>query len=97
MHLINAKLLQLLTLITYNLKIFTDNKYGHTQKPVDDCGHNFHADHHIYHMKNFGIYNCLMDMYFGTRYVIFIICTHIKGTTVEIETKTKTNFCHKMK
>ena len=55
---------------------------------MDDCGHNFHADHHIYHMKNFGIYNCLMDMYFGTRYVIFIV--HIKGITVEIETKTKT-------
>jgi len=48
------------------LQFSIDNKYGHTQKPVDDCGHNFHADHHIYHMKNFGIYNCLMDMYFGT-------------------------------
>ena len=21
-------------------------------------------------MKNFGIYNCLMDMYFGTRYTV---------------------------
>ena len=56
---------------------------------MDDCGHNFHADHHIYHMKNFGIYNCLMDMYFGTRYVIFNI-HNTKGTTAEIETKTKT-------
>ena len=43
-----------------------DNKLGHTQKPEDSCGHNFHADHHIYHVKNFGIYNCLMDMYFST-------------------------------
>ena len=43
-----------------------DNKLGHTQKPEDTCGDNFHADHHIYHVKNFGIYNCLMDMYFKT-------------------------------
>ena len=43
-----------------------DNKFGHTQKPEDTCGDNFHPDHHIYHMKNFGIYNSLMDMYFGT-------------------------------
>merc|ERR1712241_359236 len=48
------------------LQYSIDNKYGHTQKPEDSCGHNFHVDHHIYHMKNFGIYNCLMDMYFGT-------------------------------
>ena len=43
-----------------------DNKFGHTQKPEDTCGDNFHPDHHLYHMKNFGIYNSLMDMYFGT-------------------------------
>ena len=43
-----------------------DNKLGHTQKPEDTCGDNFHADHHIHHVKNFGIYNCLMDMYFST-------------------------------
>ena len=55
---------------------------------MDDCGHNFHADHHIYHMKNFGIYNCLMDMYFGTRYVVNI--NNTKGNTVEIETQSKT-------
>ena len=36
-----------------------DNKLGHTQKPEDTCGDNFHADHHIHHVKNFGIYNCL--------------------------------------
>merc|ERR1719483_192428 len=43
-----------------------DNKFGHTQKPEDTCGDNFHADHHLLHVKNFGIYNCLMDMYFST-------------------------------
>ena len=43
-----------------------DNKLGHTQKPEDTCGDNFHADHHIFHTKNFGIYNSLMDMYFST-------------------------------
>ena len=29
-------------------------------------GNNFHPDHHLIHMKNFGLQNCLMDMYFGT-------------------------------
>ena len=43
-----------------------DNKLGHTQKPEGTCEHNFHADHHIYHVKNFGSYNCLMDLYFST-------------------------------
>merc|ERR1712013_384578 len=41
-----------------------DNKFGHTQKPEDTCGDNFHADHHLLHVKNYGIYNCLLDMYF---------------------------------
>jgi len=43
-----------------------DNKHGHTQKPVDTAGENFHADHHLVHTKNYGIYNSLMDMYFNT-------------------------------
>merc|ERR1711936_1089287 len=43
-----------------------DNKFGHTQKPEDTCGDNFHADHHLLHVKNYGIYNCLLDMYCGT-------------------------------
>ena len=43
-----------------------DNKNGHTQKPVDTAGENFHADHHLVHTKNYGIYNSLMDMYFNT-------------------------------
>ena len=43
-----------------------DNKNGHTQKPEDTAGENFHADHHLVHTKNYGIYNSLMDMYFGT-------------------------------
>ena len=33
---------------------------------MDQGGSNFHANHHLRHLKNFGIYNCLMDMYFGT-------------------------------
>ena len=43
-----------------------DNKNGHTQKPEDTAGENFHADHHLVHTKNYGIYNSLMDMYFNT-------------------------------
>jgi len=48
------------------LQYSVDNKFGHTQKPEDTCGDNFHADHHLLHVKNYGIYNCLMDMYFNT-------------------------------
>ncbi|XP_023323322.1 uncharacterized protein LOC111697529 [Eurytemora carolleeae] len=48
------------------LQYSVDNKFGHTQKPEDTAGENFHADHHLLHVKNFGIYNCLMDMYFST-------------------------------
>jgi len=43
-----------------------DNKIGHTQKTQDTNGDNFHAEHHLLHVKNFGIYNSLMDMYFCT-------------------------------
>merc|ERR1712209_130107 len=57
------------------LQFSMDNKFGHTQKPTDEDGGNFHADHHLLHVKNFGIYNCLTDMYFdtgnnNTKYVI---------------------------
>lgn len=48
------------------LQFSMDNKFGHTQKPTDHDGGNFHADHHLLHVKNFGIYNSLMDMYFDT-------------------------------
>ena len=48
------------------LQYSMQNKLGHTQKPEDTCGDNFHPDHHLKHVKNFGIYNCLMDMYFST-------------------------------
>ena len=48
------------------LQFSVDNKFGHTQKPTDHDGGNFHADHHLLHVKNFGIYNSLMDMYFDT-------------------------------
>ena len=52
------------------LQFSVDNKFGHTQKPTDEDGGNFHADHHLLHVKNFGIYNCLTDMYFDTGYEI---------------------------
>lgn len=42
------------------------NKQGHTQQPEDTHGNNHHTDHHLRHLRNFGIYNCLLDMYFGT-------------------------------
>jgi hypothetical protein len=42
------------------------NKVGHTEQQEETCGNNFHPDHHIYHRKNYGIYNCLMDAYFET-------------------------------
>ena len=58
--------IQKLRLKNNSINFSVDNKFGHTQKPEDLCGDNFHVDHHLYHMKNFGIYNCLMDMYFET-------------------------------
>lgn len=42
------------------------NKVGHTERTEDVGGCNFHADHHIRHSKNFGIFGGVMDMYFGT-------------------------------
>jgi len=50
----------------YIIYLTWTNKFGHTQKPEDTCGENFHTDHHIFHVKNFGIYNAIMDMYFST-------------------------------
>ena len=32
----------------------------------DTSGQNFHANHHLVHTKNYGIYNSLLDMYFTT-------------------------------
>ena len=48
------------------LQYSVDNKFGHTQWLEDDGGQNFHADHHLVHVKNYGIYNSLLDMYFTT-------------------------------
>jgi len=42
------------------------NKVGHTEQEEDHDGNNFHSDHHIHHRLNFGIYNCLLDVYFDT-------------------------------
>lgn len=71
-----------------------DNKFGHTQKPEDTCGDNFHADHHLLHVKNFGIYNCLMDMYFSTsnhndKYLIMptLYCPGGKTSLYQVEKK----------
>ena len=43
------------------------NKVGHTRQAEPTiCGLNNHVDHHEYHDKNFGIYNPLLDIFFGT-------------------------------
>lgn len=49
------------------------NKIGHTRKELEGrseiaAGINHHADHHKTHTKNFGIYNCCLDMLFGTNF-----------------------------
>jgi len=42
-------------------------KIGHQRKVCESLqGINFHADHHTYHRKNFGINNAILDMVFGT-------------------------------
>jgi len=67
-----------------------DNKFGHTQKPEDKCGENFHADHHLLHVKNFGIYNCLMDMYFKTanfsdKYMVKLAMYNVVGKAYTVQ------------
>jgi len=47
------------------LKMIIQNKFAHTEISNDFAGDNFHADHHKYHVKNFG-HNCLLDMLFST-------------------------------
>lgn len=42
------------------------NKMGHSRSIESHGGLNHHADHHVLHSKNYGIYNCLLDMYLGT-------------------------------
>jgi sterol desaturase/sphingolipid hydroxylase (fatty acid hydroxylase superfamily) len=42
------------------------NKIAHSRKSVAEDGCNFHADHHLYHTKNFGGYYPPLDMYMGT-------------------------------
>ena len=71
-----------------------DNKNGHTKKPEDTAGENFHADHHLVHTKNYGIYNSLMDMYFNTatfndRYRIRpgLYCPGAENVVLEVEKK----------
>ena len=54
------------SLTYYVLYISWTNKVGHTRKATERGGNNAHVDHHTYHSKNFGIYNAVMDMYFGT-------------------------------
>lgn len=42
------------------------NKTGHSRTGHDREGVNRHADHHLFHRKNYGIFNALLDMYMGT-------------------------------
>ena len=42
------------------------NKWGHVRGQRDKEGRNNHANHHTLHSKNFGIFNILLDLYFGT-------------------------------
>jgi sterol desaturase/sphingolipid hydroxylase (fatty acid hydroxylase superfamily) len=42
------------------------NKTGHTRGDSEAHGVNHHCDHHTYHNKNFGIFSCVLDLYFGT-------------------------------
>lgn len=43
-----------------------DSKIGHTHWENDTTGKNWHADHHIYHTKHFGIYGPCLDMLMDT-------------------------------
>jgi sterol desaturase/sphingolipid hydroxylase (fatty acid hydroxylase superfamily) len=54
------------TLGYYILTLSWSNKIGHTEHASDPRGNKFHTDHHDRHVKNFGIYNAAMDMYFDT-------------------------------
>ncbi|KAL6070981.1 Fatty acid hydroxylase domain-containing protein [Balamuthia mandrillaris] len=50
----------------HTLTLSWSNKVGHTRKADGSGGVNHHADHHTWHSKNYGIYNALLDLYFGT-------------------------------
>jgi hypothetical protein len=56
------------TLNYYVLQQSWSNKIGHTRKVDGSGGCNHHADHHTVHVRNFGIYNALVDMHFGTNH-----------------------------
>ena len=42
------------------------NKLAHSRKSQDKDGWNFHADHHLYHSKNYGGFYAHLDMYMST-------------------------------
>jgi len=80
------------------LQYSVDNKFGHTQWLKDDAGQNFHADHHLVHTKNYGIYNSLLDMYFNTatsndKYRIkpSLYCDGAENLVLEVEKKIESN------
>ena len=80
------------------LQYSLDNKFGHTQWLKDDQGQNFHANHHLIHVKNYGIYNSLLDMYFNTatdndKYRIkpSLYCEGAGNLVFEVEKKLETD------
>ena len=80
------------------LQYSLDNKFGHTQWLKDDQGQNFHANHHLFHVKNYGIYNSLLDMYFNTatdndKYRIkpSLYCEGAKNLVFEVKKKLETD------
>ena len=60
------------------------NKYGHVMLEGDAAIDNFHADHHVIHNKNFGIFHCLLDLYLGT-------CARREGYPLQVNIVPATN------
>lgn len=64
------------------------NKFSHIQKRTDCTGENYHALHHLLHIKNFGFVNCLTDMYFGTSHenMDYVLTTlSVPGEQAEVD------------
>lgn len=53
--------------LSYDMLVVSwTSKLAHTFKQDNEGGINFHAWHHKLHTRNFGIYNCLLDLLFDT-------------------------------
>ena len=81
-------------MIVTNWKNVNFFQFGHTQWLEDSAGQNFHADHHLVHTKNYGIYNSLLDMYFNTatcndnyRIKPSLYCAGAENLILEVEKK----------